>query len=77
MDEYHVTETLYHTQAFLDKPTPSTPDKSFCLFNGKNVAEPVLCLLLLYGICNGEHVSLTPDQALPSFVTVTNGLFIF
>lgn len=73
--------TLHDSQSFLDVSTPSTLTKLFCLFNGKYVAEPVLGLLLLYRICNGENVSLTPDQAfhqsLPSFVTVTNDLFIF
>lgn len=53
--------TLRYCQSFLDVSTPSTLSHSFCLFNSKNMAEPVLCLLLLYRTCNGENVSLTPD----------------
>lgn len=74
--------TLRDPQSFLDVSTPSTLEQSFCLFNGENSAR-VRPLFALYctGFVTGEIVSLSPyhqlHQSLPSFVTVTNGLFIF
>lgn len=72
--------SFYNSQSFLHVSSPC-PLKSFCLFNAKNACEPVLCLLLLCRICNGENVSLTPDRAfhqpLLSLANVINDLFIF